>query len=662
MAGTDPERTILKRNFSIIELQKNSSRQNTMNDEQKTTAQLLDEVAALRKRVGELEMLNEQYRLAESAYKQIEKEQDQAKQMLQLILDTIPQRVFWKDRNYSFIGCNKPFAQDAGLKDPGEIVGKNDFELGWKDVAQLYRDDDREVMETDTPKLNFEEPQIAPDGSPLWLRTNKVPLHDQKGNVIGILGTYQDITKLKHAEEELRYERNLLRTVIDNLPDAIYVKDTKCRKTVANKEDVHLMGGRSEAEVLGKTDFDFYPPDVAEKFIAIDRSVLETGQPVLHNEASFKNNDGSERWLLTSKIPLKDEQGNIVGLVGIGRDITLQKKAQESMQHERYILRTLIDNLPDAIFIKDEHCRKIIANVADVHNVGLQSESDVLGKDDFMLFPKEIAERFYEDDKAVLQTGQPVLNREEYFLEKNGQKRWLLTSKLPLRDERDRIIGLVGIGRDITKRKLAEESLEQERNLLRTLIDNLPDMIFFKDVDGRYVLDNQSHLRSLGLKNQEDILGKRTYDFNPPELAQSYSEDELQVIQTKKELLDKEELAVHKDTGEQRWHLTSRVPLIDSQGNVTGIVGIARDITEHKRAEAERERLIKELQTALADIKVLSGLVPICANCKKIRDDKGYWNQLEGYIQEHSQARFSHGVCPDCMQKLYPNFVPKKKE
>jgi hypothetical protein len=108
--------------------------------------------------------------------------------------------------------------------------------------------------------------------------------------------------------------------------------------------------------------------------------------------------------------------------------------------------------------------------------------------------------------------------------------------------------------------------------------------------------------------------------------------------------------------------LTTRVPLIDKHGKVAGMVGIARDITERKRAEAERERLIKELQDAIADIKTLSGLVPICANCKKIRDDQGYWTQVEAYIQERSQARFSHGICPDCMQKLYPEFIQKKKE
>jgi hypothetical protein len=91
----------------------------------------------------------------------------------------------------------------------------------------------------------------------------------------------------------------------------------------------------------------------------------------------------------------------------------------------------------------------------------------------------------------------------------------------------------------------------------------------------------------------------------------------------------------------------------------TFTIGIDRDVTEQRHAEAEREKLIAELQSALADVKMLSGLVPICANCKKIRDDKGYWTQLEGYIQERSEARFSHGICPDCMKKLYPEFKPE---
>jgi PAS domain S-box-containing protein len=344
------------------------------------------------------------------------------------------------------------------------------------------------------------------------------------------------------------------------------------------------------------------------------------------------------------------------------RDLAAQRRMEAALTQERNLLRTLINHLPDGIYVKDTDCRKTIANLADVHTMGLQSETEAIGKKDSDLYPKDVADRFSADDQSVIQNGLPVINREEYVLDEQGKKRWLVTTKLPLRDNNGQIIGLVGIGRDITEQKKAQESLQHERNILRTLIDNLPDMIFFKDAEGRYILDNLSHLRSIGMKHQEEIIGKTTFDFNPPELAKLYMEDEKHVIESRQPMIEKEERAVHRETGEQRWHLTSKVPLIDTQGNVTGIVGIARDITERKQAEAERERLIKELQNALADIKVLSGLVPICSSCKKIRDDKGYWTQLEGYIQEHSQAKFSHGVCPDCMKRLYPNFGQKKIE
>ena len=133
-----------------------------------------------------------------------------SRQMLRQVLDTIPSRVFWKDQELNFVGSNKAFALDAGLKSPEELVGKNDFDMTWAEQAKLYQTDDRAVMESQQPKLNFEEPHTADDGRIIWVRTSKVPLLNTRGHVDGILGIYDDVTAEKEAEEAIRRQNQYL--------------------------------------------------------------------------------------------------------------------------------------------------------------------------------------------------------------------------------------------------------------------------------------------------------------------------------------------------------------------------------------------------------------------------------------------------------------------
>ena len=453
-----------------------------MAKKQKDTSELLEEIAALKQRVAELETDRD-------SNKQAESEINRSGKILQQILDTIPVGVFWKDKNLTYMGCNQSFAKDAALDSPNTIIGKNDFNLVWKEFAQHYRDDDKSVMESCIPKLNFEEPLIRADGKKRWVRTSKVPLRNDDGEVMGILGTYEDITEHKSANESLQRERILLRTLVDNLPDIIYAKDREGRKTLANLADVQNTGHQTEAEILGKTDFDLYSKEVAQKFFEDDQLVITTGNPVLNREEYFIDADGKKKWLLTSKVPLRDNRNNITGLIGIGRDITEKVQSEESIQHERILLRTLIDNLPDAIYVKDLYCRKSISNLADLRNMGKKSEDEVLGKTDFDLYPKEVAQKFFEDDQSAIKSGNPIVNREEYFINAEGEKRWLLTSKLPLRDAENKIIGLIGIGHDITERKVADEKLRKAYEDLEK-VNN--DLINANKVKGQF-LANMSH-------------------------------------------------------------------------------------------------------------------------------------------------------------------------
>ncbi|HEX3890752.1 MAG TPA: PAS domain-containing protein, partial [Verrucomicrobiae bacterium] len=170
------------------------------------------------------------------------------------------------------------------------------------------------------------------------------------------------------------------------------------------------------------------------------------------------------RWLLTSKIPWRDNAGKIIGLVGVSRDVTSQVKAETKLKDERNLLRTVIDNLPDAIYIKDAELRKVLVNPAELKYMGCETEGEAVGKSDREIYAPEMAAKFIADDQAILQTGQPVLNLEEKVTNRAGESRWILSSKIPWRDASGKISGLVGIGRDITdKKNLEAEVLRAQR-------------------------------------------------------------------------------------------------------------------------------------------------------------------------------------------------------
>ncbi len=541
----------------------------------------------------------------------------QAHMLLETMLDNIPDRIYFKDTQSRFVKISQALARRLGVADPEEAVGKTDFDFQPPDRAREFYEDEQKILRTGEPLINKTKKQTKPNGEITWTSTTKVPLRDEGGKVVGLVGINRDITEHKRAEEalsqtrnelerrvaertaELSRERRLLRTLIDNLPDGIYTKDTEGRKTMANPADLKVLGCKTEADAIGKSDFDLFPKDMAEKFWADDQKVIH-GEPVINREEFVLDEKGRKHWLLTTKLPLRDEDGKIVGLMGIGRNITEQKQVEEDLRRayddlekrvavrtaelsqERRLLRTLIDNLPDCIYAKDTAGRKTMANPADLKNLHCKTEAEAIGKSDFDLFPKEVAEKFWADDQRVLQ-GQPVLKREEFVLDEKGQKHWLLTSKVPMCDQNGTIVGLVGIGRDITKNKLAEEALAQERSLLRTLIDNLPDGIYAKDTAGRKLLVNPADLKNLRCKTEAEAINKTDFDFFPKDMAEKFWADDQKVIQGEP-VIDREEY-VFSDAGEKRWILTSKLPLRDRDGKIIGLVGIGRDITERKHAE-----------------------------------------------------------------------------
>ena len=179
---------------------------------------------------------------------------EQSRDMLQLVIESIPVRVFWKDNDLRFMGCNTLFAHDAGLSNPEQLLGKDDFAMGWKEQAELYRMDDRQVMESRRPKMNIVEPQTTPGGDKIWLNTSKVPLIQPSGEVVGVLGVYEDITIRKQAEAELKLKERML----DGASDSIFLHTMDGNFLYVNEAAYTSLGYAQEELLRKKCDISHY--------------------------------------------------------------------------------------------------------------------------------------------------------------------------------------------------------------------------------------------------------------------------------------------------------------------------------------------------------------------------------------------------------------------
>jgi len=487
-------------------------------------------------------------------------------------------------------------------------------------------------------------------------------------------------------------ERDLLRTLIDGLPDNIFVKDRQSRFLISNLAHVRTLGATKPGEVIGKTDLDIFPTELATQYYGDEQALMESGKSLNREEMVVNPRTGERRWLQTTKVPLRNHEGKVVGLMGINRDITDRKQAEEALRtsqdelekraaertaelsHERLLLRTLIDNLPDGIYAKDTAGRKTLANPADLKNLRCKTEAEVIGKSDFDFYPHDIAEKFLADDQSVIQ-GQPVINREEYFFDGESQKRWLLTSKLPLRDQNGTIIGLVGVGRDITERKRTEEMLVRERLLLRTLIDNLPDAIYSKDAAGRKTMANPADLKNLRSKTEAEAIGKTDFDSFPRDVAEKFWADDQKVIQGQP-VINREEY-FFDEAGRKSWLLTSKLPLHDEHGTVVGLIGISRNITGIKETEAKLDQVHKQLldtsrQAGMAEVatSVLHNVgnvlnsINVASSCLAdgVRKSKtANLSKIVALLREHG-ADLGHFITNDPKGKQLPGYLAQLAE
>jgi two-component system cell cycle sensor histidine kinase/response regulator CckA len=401
-----------------------------------------------------------------SVKKQAEEALKNSQKMMQLIMDTIPQRIFWKDRNFKYLGCNKPFAKDAGLNSPEEIIGKHDFELSWKASAKLYRADDKEVMEKKIEKINFEEPQQRSNGTNLWLRTSKKPLLDTEGNVIGIFGSYEDITESKMVEEALKASEEKFSKAFRLSPDVIIISSVEDGKIIEVNDRFSELTGYNHKEAIGKTALDlnlWVNPEDRAKYVSI---MLADGH-IKDFETKFRMKDGQIRTALMSGeiLEIKNEKF----ILGTIRDITERREAEEALEESerRYKMATLAGNVgvwdfnltTNEIYV-DPVLKMILGYDDNEIENRMEAWLDLVHPSD--------RKKVTAEAEALVKGKIPRYDINYRMLHRDGSIRWFQARGSLYRDVEDRPNQIIGTNTDITRQVKAElEKTNMQSQLIR---------------------------------------------------------------------------------------------------------------------------------------------------------------------------------------------------
>ncbi len=294
-----------------------------------------------------------------------------------------------------------------------------------------------------------------PDGTLITLHSNAVPLLDEEGRPCGSVGAFLDITGRKQAEQDLASQREELQLILDSCPAMIFYKDRDNHFLRVNRAFSESMGAPKE-QLEGKSLFDLYPREQAEAYWRDDREVLASGRAKTGIVEPMPTPAG-ERWVHTGKVPCRDAQGNLTGVIGFALDVTGLKRAEEALRRSEELLRAVTDNSPDAIYVKDRQSRWLMANPAVLRIVG-KAAQEALGKTDLKLYADpEIGRAILDHDRRILERGEAQAFEE--VADTPQGRHTFLSIKAPRRDAQGQVIGLIGISRDVTDQKLAEAAL-----------------------------------------------------------------------------------------------------------------------------------------------------------------------------------------------------------
>ncbi|HMD96094.1 MAG TPA: PAS domain S-box protein [Terriglobia bacterium] len=518
--------------------------------------------------------------------KRAEEELYQSRQMLQSILDNVPQRVFWKDPNSRYLGCNRTFAIDAGVPDPAAIVGKSDFELSWSGTAEVFRADDKLVMEQESPKLNFEEQMSRTDESLQWNRVNKIPLRGRDGRVIGVLGTYEDITEHKRAEEALRVSEQRYRLLFERNLAAVFCTTLDGRILECNDAFARILGYGSRQQGLAIHAGDiYYQADDRTEFI----QRLEAEKTV-QSELRLRRQDGSPVWVIAKSSLVGHSDGSPGTIEGTFIDITERKLAEEALEESERRFRTLFENSTVGLYRTTPDGQILMANPALVRMLGYETLDELACRDlENSGFEPNYPRQVFREQ---IERNGEVRGLEAAWQRRDGSTIFIRESAKAVRGEHGEVLYYDGIVEDITQRKWAQDALRASEERYRQLFERNLAGVFRATLQGKILDCNQACARVLGYGSREELLSVPL-----PELFADPADGlTARDLLLREKTLTNFEVPLRRKDGSVVWILEN-VSLI-SNGAPQFVEGTFIDISERHQAEQEMRKAKEAAEAA----------------------------------------------------------------
>jgi PAS domain S-box-containing protein len=526
--------------------------------------------------------------------KQTENALRESQILLQTVLDAFPLSVFWKDRQSVYLGCNQLFANTSGIKSPLEAIGKTNFDFSYtEEEALAYLADDQQVMESGLAKLNIEETITLPSGEQRWIQTNKVPLRDLEGNVIGVMGTFQDISDRKQAEKALKESEQSYASLMAAAPVGIFRTDAMGHCTYVNDRWCRISGLTLESAKGDGWRQGLYSEDRQSITDEWYRSVQEDRPFSL--EYRFQRPDGVLTWVYGQSVVKLDADGIVTGYVGTITDISDRKQAELQLQKSTDRLALALNSgaigcwewdIQQNIFVWDDRMFELY---------GYLEES-------YSHLPYEIwANAVHPDDRNATETllQQAVIGIAEYDCEfrvihPDRSIHFIKAYGKVKRDSQGNAESMIGVNFDISDRKQAEIKLQSSEDRFRRVFDSSVVGMLFAHFQGHIIDANDRFLEMLGYTREDFQTGAIDWlAMTPPEYLEKDSACMEYLIEHRQ--IDPWEKEYYRKDG-SRISILIGAALLQGTNNET--ICVILDISDRKQAEIQLQTANQELLCA----------------------------------------------------------------